>query len=51
MDCMQDSFARARTRPSARATIGYLVYNAMEVLPTSRNLRKSYLDCLVEVSC
>ena len=28
--CMQDSFARARTRPrpSARATIGYLVYNA-----------------------
>ena len=23
---MQDSFARARTRPSARATIGYLVY-------------------------
>ena len=30
--CMQDSFARARTRPkaarpSARATIGYLVYN------------------------
>ena len=24
--CMQDSFARARTRPSARATIGYLVY-------------------------
>ena len=29
---MQDSFARARTRPkaarpSARATIGYLVYN------------------------
>ena len=26
--CMQDSFARARTRPSARATIGYLVYKA-----------------------
>ena len=34
--CMQDTFARARTRPkgyaaarpSARATIGYLVYNA-----------------------
>ena len=30
--CMQDSFARTRTRPkaarpSARATIGYLVYN------------------------
>ena len=25
---MQDSFARARTRPSARATIGYLVYNS-----------------------
>ena len=27
--CMQDSFARARTRPKrqARATIGYLVYN------------------------
>ena len=33
--CMQDTFARARTRPmqyaaarpSARATIGYLVYN------------------------
>ena len=23
---MQDTFARARTRPSARATIGYLVY-------------------------
>ena len=23
---MQDSFARARTRPSARAMIGYLVY-------------------------
>ena len=23
---MQDSFARARTRPSARATIAYLVY-------------------------
>ena len=25
---MQDSFARTRTRPSARATIGYLVYKA-----------------------
>ena len=25
--CMQDTFARARTRPCARATIGYLVYN------------------------
>ena len=25
--CMQDTFARARTRLSARATIGYLVYN------------------------
>ena len=24
--CMQDSFARARTRPSARTTIGHLVY-------------------------
>ena len=23
---MQDTFARAHTRPSARATIGYLVY-------------------------
>ena len=29
--CMQDTFARARTRPSARATIGYLVYK-MNVL-------------------
>ena len=25
--CMQDTFARAAARPSARATIGYLVYN------------------------
>ena len=24
---MQDTFARAAARPSARATIGYLVYN------------------------
>ena len=24
--CVQDTFARARTQPSARATIGYLVY-------------------------
>ena len=30
MYCMQDSFARARTRPKgARATIGYLVYKFM----------------------
>ena len=26
--CMQDTFARARTRPSARATIRYLVYKS-----------------------
>ena len=29
---MQDSFARARTRPSARATIGYLVYKHKSVI-------------------
>ena len=31
--CMQDTFARARTRPSARATIGYLVYNYYTPFP------------------
>ena len=29
---MQDTFARARTRPSARATIGYLLYNSFMLL-------------------
>ena len=39
IQCMQDTFARARTRPkgryrpSARATIGYLVYNDIRCIP------------------
>ena len=37
--CMQDSFARARTRPSARATIGYLVYN----LPLRPHPKEKYI--------
>ena len=32
---MQDTFARARTRPSARATIGYLVYKTCPCLSDS----------------
>ena len=47
-DCMQDNFARARTRPkiktarpSARATIGYLVYK--------RNDKVSYMQLFREV--
>ena len=40
-DCMQDTFARAThsayaaARPSARATIGYLVYNVTDITPTN----------------
>ena len=31
--CMQDTVSRARTRPSARATIVYLVYNRIPCPP------------------
>ena len=43
---MQDTFARARTRPSARATIGYLVYKdypSYSYLTIWRVSRKSYI--------
>ena len=35
VDCMQDTFARARTRPSVPATIGYLVYKTVESITSS----------------
>ena len=40
--CMQDTFARVRTRPSARATIGYLVYKLeSHMVPLGFGARRS----------
>ena len=46
--CMQDSFARARTRPSARATIGYLVY---KILITNNHWIFSYFTFILFKTC
>ena len=46
-NCMQDTFARAThsaaARPSARATIGYLVYNTENYLGNFDNMVMNYL--------
>ena len=46
MTCMQDTFARAAARPSARATIGYLVYKVMTPDPPWLRACLSHISCL-----
>ena len=57
-NCMQDSFARARTRPKgqARATIGYLVYkpeksytnkDIISAASIPREILGAYIDAFV----
>ena len=43
--CMQDTFAPAR--PSARATIGYLVYKVLALTKTRVSLMIIYEKCLI----
>ena len=55
--CMQDTFARAHTRPSARATTRYLVYKSalciieLDIASVTVSSRVIQLSCVRRMSC